>query len=111
MTRIIEQLAEVLWDHAPNVDTLAEARHRAFQLRRVAIASRRLIERQCSDPDWGYDDVEQNAKLDKRFAAICAEMGCKALASGDPRGFAQRILFPDGYHNTWGGPESGYGIA
>lgn len=30
--------------------------------------------------------------------------------SGDPRGFAVRLLFPDGSYNTWGGKEHGYGV-
>lgn len=34
----------------------------------------------------------------------------KVTTSGDPRGCCVKIHFPSGAYNTWGGPESGWGV-
>lgn len=53
-------------------------------------------------------------KADARACARVEELGkkygCRVKCSGDPRGYCVKVLLPSGAYNTWGGPESGWGI-
>lgn len=52
----------------------------------------------------------QAARIEERVRALAAKNGATVNLSGDPRGYVVKLHLPSGRYNTWGGPESGYGV-
>lgn len=48
--------------------------------------------------------------LEKRAIAHAAALGVTLKFNGDPRGYAVKVMLPNGDYNTWGGKEEGWGI-
>ena len=49
-------------------------------------------------------------RIDDEAQNIAEKLGTTLQASGDPRGFALKIIFPDGAHNTWAGTQGAWGV-
>jgi hypothetical protein len=103
-----QELAAALLKHAPKLS--ADAFKVARRMRRLAIPAARLAETAC-DRGLTRREEDTSAKLELAFKALCESVGCKARIYGDPRGFVFSVLFPDGFHNSWGGSECGFGVA
>ena len=87
----------------------------ASDLGRVAKKAARLAIWQCNEPEpsEGYFE-RQEALLDRRMEKIKREHDLTGLTwdiTGDPRGYCLKLHTPNGDHNTWGGKESGWGVA
>ena len=85
-------------------------------LRRFAKAYARIQMRWCND---NMSDMER-ARVEKREVSLealirdCAASipGVKSvLFTGDTRGYTVRLMLESGRFNTWGGAESGWGVA
>ena len=112
-------LAEQLWRYAPAQPSAEEALRTAHAMRRVGLKLGRLAVVACNRSLTPREEAEE-ARACEAFRALCASVGCTALVQGDPRGYVARVVFPeveeeDGFaprpHNTWGGPDSGWGVA
>ena len=54
---------------------------------------------------------EKNAAhIDNQAQTVGAALHATIRTNGDPRGYALKILLPNGAYNTWGGVEHGWGI-
>ncbi|KAB0269047.1 hypothetical protein [Microvirga brassicacearum] len=64
---------------------------------------------------WHQEDEDRKERLDARDLAkaseIAARYGAKAQIGGDPRGYTLRLFLASGRNNTFGGAESGWGVA
>lgn len=116
-------LRDYFWSEAPGDDAIGrrDVDQRTIEcadkLRRLAIALQRHNERECSE-SWytSANPAEERTladiaadRLAKRLQAMKLEYGLKLSTSGDPRGYALRVMGL-GVWNTWGGEEGGYGV-
>ncbi len=53
---------------------------------------------------------KREARMEQEFFRLCQQCGWQGVTGGDPRGYALKILFPDGSSNSWGGTSHGWGI-
>lgn len=53
----------------------------------------------------------REANAEERVHRLAATFGARADFNGDPRGYVVRLILPSGKYNTWGGAESGWGVA
>lgn len=109
------ELAAVLLAHAPALlDGPPREPSYAEAFADRLLADARILasyaEAECSRP-VGDDERAGAEAAENAFGVACRQLGCEPLVTGDPRGYVARILFPDGAHNTWGGAESGWGVA
>lgn len=105
------ELVLAIQAHAPLAGD-AEAVHRAARsLRRCGLALARYAEAECNTGELRGYPARHRDSLERRFAELASELGCGAKFSGDTRGYAARLIFPDGAHNTWGGSAEGWGVA
>jgi hypothetical protein len=83
----------------------------AQKLLRYGATLWRIAENQCNGYqtyDYKWDeraakrDEEKETRIVARIEKLCAEIGCKAVFQGDPRGNTLKIQVPDGYTNDWG---------
>lgn len=85
----------------------------ARSMMRNATTIQRISELECS-----VEMSEQEAKrlkrkndaCEHRIAKLAESIGAKLMTSGDPRGYCSKLILKSGRYNTWGGPESGFGI-
>jgi len=89
----------------PNVNPFETAR----ELWRIANSLNHLNE---VDANYGLSSrqVMRERNLQRRAAELADDLGFVVMHNGDPRGYALQFVLPSGRHNTWGGPEHGYGI-
>lgn len=90
--------------------TPLEAAQDATELCQIARSLGRLNEVACSS---GLSQRQQKrlAYLDEQVNATLKRAGLSLNhLNGDPRGYAVYINLPDGYSNSFGGREHGYGI-
>lgn len=70
-------------------------------------------ERECNE-DMDEDTRFRLDLSDKAHQAAIVKAlegtGIKPIWNTDPRGFAVKLLLPDGTYNSWGGREHGYGV-
>lgn len=50
----------------------------------------------------------RSQRVDEKFLRLCQEWGWEGKIGSDPRGFALKIVFPDGSSNNW--PGDGWGV-
>jgi len=85
----------------------------AQRLMRCATTIQRVRELECS-VEMSEAEAARVAKrsesAEKRAAKIAATFGAKILTQGDPRGYCLKLKLKSGRHNTWGGPEAGFGV-
>lgn len=66
---------------------------------------------------WRWDDTHDaahakaDAKALAKLHAIADHYGATVKLGGDPRGYVVKLILASGRHNTWGGAESGWGVA
>lgn len=64
---------------------------------------------------WDEEDERSRERADDRARtraqAIADHYGATVETSGDPRGYTLKLHLKSGRHNTFGGKESGWGIA
>lgn len=66
---------------------------------------------------WRWDDTHDaahakaDAKALAKLQAIADRYGATVKLGGDPRGYVVKLHLANGRHNTWGGAESGWGVA
>ena len=106
----------VLLNNAPTLPKLADGRLDVARIYgvarkfcRLAARMRKLAEHACNR-ELTKAEEREDGRVDAAFKALCAEIGCRAYLSGDPRGLCAHIVFPNGAHNTWGGRECGWGV-
>jgi len=73
---------------------------RGVQRLAVAECNRQLTEREKA----------RQAKLASAVLDLAKGWGIVAHITGDPRGYVVKLMLPGGHYNTWGGPESGWGV-
>lgn len=58
----------------------------------------RLQERACNE----QVPEDHDARCERLIRETCAEIGCGAIFSGDPRGCTVKLTVPSGRTNDWG---------
>jgi len=101
-----ERFLRVLEEHAPKQPARPWRTH-ALAMRRAAFKLERYAVLSCNRELRRFEELD-DTRATILFEELCAEVGCTARF-GDPRGYVAHIVFPDGYCNTFGGPEAGYG--
>lgn len=64
------------------------------------------------DCNYGLSEAQRKrvANLETRAVAHASALGVTLKFNSDPRGYAVKVLLPNGDYNTWGGKEEGWGI-
>jgi hypothetical protein len=111
-----QELAALIRTHRPEVAPEMAASF-ALSLVRAAKELGRIAERQCSEEMSEREAARverRERKLETLVRVRCDKLRIHATFSGDPRGFVVKLHFgPDPKRqpgNTWGGPETGWGI-
>lgn len=95
-------LVRAIMLHSPKAPAYDDAKRIACSMRRAAAKAHRLNERRCSDFLFSAKDEQNSERLDAKFGALCADLGCKALINHDPRGAAFSIIFHEDYDDGLG---------
>lgn len=84
----------------------------ATEIRRAAEHLSSLAEADCNRGLSGREEAKE-ARLREKVVALVAEGydGLTPRFGGDPRGYVVALVCRDGEHNSWGGAESGWGVA
>jgi hypothetical protein len=81
--------------------------------KRVRWHAARLARLAVDDCNYGLTEKQEREKATSRklIAKELKPYGITCNFSGDPRGYVVKCRLPSGKYNTWGGKESGWGIA
>lgn len=71
------------------------------RLLRYGATLHRLAETECNR-QITEAEIRKQERVQMDVIAILAELDCKAILHGDPRGCTVKIVVPDGYTNDWG---------
>ena len=104
-TEIIEFLSQMHANFGVNTDVDAAAK----KLITLATRAQRYNVLRCK-VELTPRQESNAASLDDQVEAIGASLHTTIRTNGDPRGYAFKILLPNGAYNTWGGKEHGWGI-
>jgi hypothetical protein len=90
----------------------SEVARDAAEIRRAAERLASLAEADCNRGLSAREEAKEG-RLREQIAALVAEGydGMTARFGGDPRGYVVALVCRDGEHNSWGGAESGWGVA
>lgn len=82
----------------------------ARKVLRYAATLQRLAVTRCNRETTPRENASE-LRTTERLLLELTPRGIKVDVNGDPRGYVVKVHFADGSYNTWGGKESGFGIA
>lgn len=102
-----EEAIDAMIEAGVPYDIASIVRHNAA---RYATIQERWCNEEMSDRTTAALEAKEG-RIEQRIRKLLRPYGITVTFGGDPRGFTVKLHLPSGKYNSWGGRESGFGIA
>lgn len=102
-----EQAIDAMTEAGVPYDIASIVRHNAATYARI---QERWACEEMSDKTTAALEAKEQ-RIEQRITSLLKPYGITVTFGGDPRGYTVKLSLPSGKYNSWGGKESGFGIA